>query len=131
MMFDLELLRRSVSTVKHADTRSMYQDILNNFIIVRRRLSIFRMYFAYALHLMLIEFVQFLSGHVGVTGDYIFTISGHVGVTGDYILTISGHVGVTGDYILTISEHVGVTGDYILTISGHVGVTGDYILALV
>ena len=51
------LLRRSVSTVKQADTRSMFQDILNNFIIVRRRLSIFRMYFAYALHLMLIEFV--------------------------------------------------------------------------
>ena len=39
MTFDLELLRRSVSTVKHADTRSMFQLILNNFIMVSRRLS--------------------------------------------------------------------------------------------
>ena len=39
MTFDLELLIRSVSTVKHADTRSMFQLILNNFIMVSRRLS--------------------------------------------------------------------------------------------
>ena len=39
MTFDLELLRRSVSTVKFADTRSIFQLILNNFIMVSRRLS--------------------------------------------------------------------------------------------
>ena len=32
MTFDLELLIRSVSTVKHADTRSMFQLILNNLL---------------------------------------------------------------------------------------------------
>ena len=30
MTFDLDLLRRSLSTVKHADERSMFQLILNN-----------------------------------------------------------------------------------------------------
>ena len=39
MTFDLELLRRSVSTVKYADKRSIFQLILNNFIMVSRRLS--------------------------------------------------------------------------------------------
>ena len=39
MTVDLELLKRSVSTVKHADTRSMFQLILNNFIMDSRRLS--------------------------------------------------------------------------------------------